>query len=62
MLLPAILLGALAGALYTVSPLAAWCVPLAAILLTLNAGAYSAVVSGVGDSTGVALVEVYAVE
>ena len=34
----------------------------AAILLTLAPGAYTAVVSGINDATGVALVEVYAVE
>ncbi len=34
----------------------------AAILMTLNPGPYSAVVSGVNGTTGVALVEVYAVE
>jgi endoglucanase len=34
----------------------------AAILLTLNPGAYTAVVSGVNGATGVALVEVYAVD
>jgi hypothetical protein len=31
----------------------------AAILMTLAPGAYSAIVSGVGETTGVALVEVY---
>jgi hypothetical protein len=30
-----------------------------AILVTLNPGAYTAIVSGVGNSTGVAIVEVY---
>src|SRR5690606_13856306 len=34
----------------------------AAILLTLTPGPYTAVVSGVNGATGVALVEVYAVE
>ena len=34
----------------------------AAILVTLNPGSYSAVVSGVGNTTGVALVEVYDVQ
>ena len=32
-LIAAVLLGVVAGALYTVSPLAAWCVPLAAVVL-----------------------------
>ncbi len=34
----------------------------AAVLLTLNPGSYTAVVSGVGNTTGVALVEVYEVQ
>jgi len=34
----------------------------AAIVLTLSPGPYTAVVSGVNDTTGIALVEVYAVE
>jgi hypothetical protein len=33
----------------------------AAILVTLNPGAYTAIVSGVGNTTGVAIVEVYVV-
>ena len=31
-----------------------------ALLITLNPGAYTAIVSGVGGTTGVAIVEVYA--
>ena len=34
----------------------------AAILVTLNPGAYTAIVSGVGGTTGVAIVEVYVVD
>jgi hypothetical protein len=34
----------------------------AAVLVTLDPGAYTAVVSGVGDSTGVSLVEIYLLE
>ena len=33
-----------------------------AILVTLNPGAYTAVLSGVGGTTGVAIVEVFAVQ
>jgi hypothetical protein len=33
----------------------------AAVLLTLNPGAYSAILSGLGGTTGVGIVEVYAV-
>jgi hypothetical protein len=34
----------------------------AAILVTLQPGAYTAVVSGVNDTTGIALAEVYEIE
>jgi hypothetical protein len=33
-----------------------------AMLLTLNPGAYTAIVSGAGGSTGVAIIEVYVVD